>query len=359
MWGIAMVLCIFSEGYPQGLPYRALSKVAQRVQKKASPWLVRIWVQRKKTRASGPLRKGPVPLFSFPPEYFQRPAGPVTGVILGAEGWVLTSAYNVWGAQALEVELFDGSSFPAKIVGSDMGLDLALLKLKLKAPQLARKNITSLPKRVPRKLEVGDFVFVVGRSQRLSRVSISFGIVGRIGDPSIFVAAKANYGNTGGLVLNMYGDPIGMVHLISHDRLSNPTGQNSGVCHVLPLEKIHQVIPQLVKGKHLHYLSIPPFGAVFALSRPQKGPGLEVRQVVVGTPAWRGGLKKGDFLWELDGVPIYTFAQVFHILKANRNRAVLEAKVRRKGRDITISIPLRWVKRGKLRGRSHSFSPRR
>ncbi|RME76389.1 MAG: hypothetical protein D6785_13805, partial [Planctomycetota bacterium] len=294
-------------------PYKSLEKKSQELSKIAAKNLVQIWIKEKPKVSPSKTRQKTSSLFRFPKGYFQRPKGPFSGILLDKAGYVITSLYNVFDAKEIFILFFNGSKRKAKLLGFDLSKDLALLKTNGSIDFVPYP--LSLPKKEP---ELGDFLFLYGKPYRIFQPSISIGILGaknRWIEPFLEMNGKIDFGNNGGVVFNIYGEFVGMACRVSHDRLSSPMGQNSGIGFVLSSQSIVQILPHLKKGKKLYTLPLPSLGILFGPSKPMKSRGLEVRDVFPSTPAFRSGVQKGDFLIYLENTEIFTLTQVYQVLK--------------------------------------------
>lgn len=321
------------------MDYGALSRVLQKAASKVAPAVVQIHVIRETSSENSPSSLPKSKFFSFPGEYFQRPPGPVTGVIIDPDGFVLTSHYNIFQGKSLKVFLADGRSFEAKSLGVDLGRDIALLKIIHQGHSFPSVSLAS-PGHVP---QSGHFVCLLGRARRLGQVSLSMGIISglhRLEGDFLQTDCKANYGNAGGPLVNIHGDVLGIITRVSHHRASSPMGQNSGVAFAVPLSVIQKILPDLKRGQ-MFYLSPPPsLGAVLGRSSPAEGPGLKVKEVLAGTPAFKAGLREGDFILALQGKEIHTYSQLLLILKSIKKSGKVPVQVLRGKREITLQIPL-------------------
>jgi len=157
--------------------------------------------------------------------YSERPEGPLTGVCVDAGGLVLTSQFNVDGPiRAVRVELNDGRVFAAKVLGWDKNLDVAALRVDAGGKPLPSVRLERREEPPP-----GSFVVLVGASWGRVPYTANAGTVsalGRLGGDAIQLGVHANFANTGGVVLDLEGNPVGIA---GHVRPFGVTGLNSGV----------------------------------------------------------------------------------------------------------------------------------
>lgn len=267
--------------------------------------------------------------------YNRRPDSAVSGVILSADGYVLTSYYNVYGNPAkIQVSLADGRKFDARLLGQDAYRDLALLKIEARDLRVAERGDS-------RRLEIGHWVLAVGRSQESKMHTATRGIVSaldRFEGNSLQISARTNYGNAGGAVVDIHGRLVGIVGQVSHGRRG---GLNSGVGFATPLHVVDKVLGDLKQGKFIPRPKRPFLGIQ---GQPALGnvKGVEIVHIIQGTAAQKGGLKLRDVIVGFDGKPIAGMADlVKSIVRAGVGKKV-EVEIRREGRTMKLTITLGW-----------------
>ena len=197
-------------------------------------------------------RVPPPPLIKEPgepsnPNYTKRPGTPSTGVVIDKDGNILTSFFNVDGkVKKLTVIFPDGTRVDGKVLGVDESKDLAIVKIDPKGLKLTPIEWSD------ERADVGKFVMALGRSPDPARGTATRGIVSAVDridqmynaiwEQSIQFDAKANYGNSGGPLVDLHGRMIG---LVSQVRLESPWGQNSGISFATPVWKIKEVLEKL------------------------------------------------------------------------------------------------------------------
>jgi serine protease Do len=225
--------------------------------------------------------------------------GAGSGVIINADGTILTNNHVVEGAKEVTVTLADKEEFKAQVVGRDPKTDLAVLKIaagkKLPAAKLGDSD----------ELQVGDWVMAVGNPFGLGD-TVTSGIVSAKGrvigagpyDDFIQTDASINPGNSGGPLFNMKGEIVGINTAI--------ISSGQGIGFAIPVNTAKPLIPQLVaKGKVTRgYLGVniqgisPEIAAAMKLSDAK---GALVADVVPGSPAEKAGMKRGDVIVGFDG----------------------------------------------------------
>ncbi len=236
-----------------------------------------------------------------PRSFRQRGLG--SGVIMSSDGYILTNYHVIDGADDIRVDLTDGRTLAAKVIGSDRPSDLALLKV----------NATDLHPLVfgdSDAVQVGDVVLAVGNPLGIGQ-TVTMGIVsakGRAtgaGDGSyedfLQTDAPINHGNSGGALVNTRGELVG----INSQILSN-TGENIGIGFAIPVNMARHVVEQLrttgkVRRAQLG-VTIQPVTSDMAESLGLKEVGgVIISSVTPGSAADRAGLKQGDVIESFNG----------------------------------------------------------
>jgi serine protease Do len=229
-----------------------------------------------------------------------------SGVIVSPDGYVLTNNHVVSGANEIEVSLADDRTFKASIVGTDPMTDIAVIKLDAKdLPVLVLGNSDSI--------NVGNFVVAVGNPFGLSG-TVTMGIVSAKGRGNLGIEGYENFiqtdaavnpGNSGGALVNVRGELIGINTAI----IAGENGGNQGIGFAVPINMARQVMDQILrKGKVVRgYLGViiqpvtPKIAKSFGLSKNQ---GVLLGDIISGGPAAKAGLQKGDIILQLNGQPV-------------------------------------------------------
>ena len=229
-------------------------------------------------------------------DYYSRPGGPSTGVVLSADGYILTCAFNVSGELLrLTVITPDGKRHEAKRIGWDQKLDIALLKIEA-------KDLKPLPRAKLELAKQGDFVCVVGRSPNPESPTINLGIISalrRMEDTAVQTDAEINYGNAGGPLVDLDGALIGVV---SQVRPQAVWRQSGGVGFATKMSEIDKALENLKKGVQATEKEAKgPWLGIVAADPPEGVKGVVVDQVLPGSPAEEAGLDSGDIITAVDG----------------------------------------------------------
>ncbi|CAN7151578.1 Do family serine endopeptidase [Phenylobacterium sp. LjRoot225] len=264
-----------------------------------------------------------------------------SGVIVRADGVIVTNNHVVEGGQEITVALADRREFPARVLLADPRTDLAVLKIDVTGlPTLAINDLGDA--------QVGDLVLAIGDPFGVGQ-TVTNGIVSalnRSGDPSsdagsayIQTDAAINPGNSGGALVDMNGDLIGINSFI----LSR-SGTSSGVGFAIPGALVRRVVETAVGGGHT--LVRPWFGARLQSVTPEMArslglatpSGALVADVWPGGPADRAGVKQGDVVLSVDGRAVVDASAVNYAVGTHRVGDTVSVGLRRGGRDQTLAL---------------------
>jgi serine protease Do len=305
----------------QNLPTPAdLSRTFVGIAKQIKPTVVNIDATEETKRPSA--RSGqaipglPFPGFGDEDATPRKQRGTGSGVIISADGYILTNDHVAGNASKLLVKLADGREFKAKLVGSDPETDLAVIKIEAQGLTYARLGDSD-------KVEQGEWVIALGSPFGLQQ-TMTAGIVSALGRDLgalqqftnfIQTDASINPGNSGGPLVNMNGEVIGINSMIY-----SRTGGSEGVGFAIPSTLASKVYGQLVKNGRVTraFLGVQPRELTPAIARSLKYTGTEgvlIRDLSTqNSPAARSGLRSGDIITEVDGKAIKSPKQLIEIV---------------------------------------------
>ncbi len=286
----------------------------------------------------------------------RRVEGLGSGVIIDAEaGYVLTNAHVVSGAQEIEVILADGRKFEAQWVRSDPlpYTDLALIKI-------ASDGLVEAPLGDSDTAKVGHRVLAIGSPRGLDQ-TVTAGIISARGRKTgsspnqrfLQTDAAINRGNSGGPLVNMRGEVIGI-----NSAISSYSGGNEGIGFSIPSNLAKEVIAKLIKSDTIvrGYLGILPQDVDAALAESLELPGTDgclVTRVEPDSPAEAGGLKVGDFIVKIDGKEIASEYQLRRVVAAIDPNSEVEFVLYRNGKKKKLDIKI-GTKSGTIAGKTES-----
>jgi serine protease Do len=238
-----------------------------------------------------------------PRSYTQRGLG--SGVVVTSDGYILTNHHVVNGADTMTVDFADGRTFKAKLIGSDEPSDLAVLKIDA-------TNLKTLSLGNSDQAEVGDVVLAVGNPLGVGE-TVTMGIVSAKGRQTdndrgdrtyqdfIQTDAPINQGNSGGALVNMKGELIGI-----NSQILSPSQGNIGLGFAIPVNMARHVMDDLRKDGHVRRaqlgVTVQPVTSDLAQSLGLKEVGgAIVSSVASGSAADRAGVKRGDVIKSFNG----------------------------------------------------------
>lgn len=266
----------------------------------------------------------------------EREAGQGSGFITSQDGYVLTNHHVINGASSITVALPDNREFKAQVIGSDARTDVALLKIDA-------TNLPFLRMADSNKLKVGEWVVAAGSPFGLKN-TITAGVVSAInrdtGDYLSFIQTDAavNPGNSGGPLVNMSGEVVGI-----NSQILTPSGAFSGIALAIPINDALQVAEQLrTKGKVERGrvgVSIQPVTEEMAkelgLSKAQ---GVVIAQIEAGSPAAQAGLQTGDVVTKINGAVVESIRDFARYIGESKPGTRLQLEVWREGRSQNVDM---------------------
>jgi serine protease Do len=261
-----------------------------------------------------------------------------SGLILWADGYVLTNRHVVRDAQEVIVKLSDRRQFNAKLVGTDERSDLALLKIDATGlPAVKIGDVT--------KLRVGEWVLAIGSPFGFD-YSVTAGIVSAKGRalpnenyvPFLQTDVAINPGNSGGPLFNVQGEVVGV-----NSQIFSQTGGYMGVSFAIPIDVAAKVAQQLKDYGEVRrgWLGVVvqevtrDLAKSFGLERPG---GALVAQVVPGGPGEQAGLRVGDVILEFEGQELPLSSALPPMVGATDPGTTVELKVLREGKAVKMKV---------------------
>ena len=266
-----------------------------------------------------------------------------SGVIIdAAKGYVVTNNHVVDNATSIKVQLSDGRKFDAKIVGKDPRSDIALVQIQ------DPKNLTAIKIADSDALRVGDYTVAIGNPFGLGE-TVTSGIVSALGRSGLnaenyenFIQTDAaiNRGNSGGALVNLNGELIGI-----NTAILAPDGGNIGIGFAIPSNMVKNLTAQMVQYGQVRRGELGIMGTELnsELAKAMKVDaqrGAFVSQVMPNSAAAKAGVKAGDVITSLNGKPISSFAA----LRAEVGYMPIGSKVQlglvRDGKPVNVSREL-------------------
>jgi serine protease Do len=267
-----------------------------------------------------------------------QPRGVGSGFILSADGFVMTNAHVVEGADEVLVTLADKREFKAKIIGSDKRTDVAVVKIEAKGLPTVKIGDAS-------RIRAGEWVMAIGTPFGLEN-TVTAGIVSAkqrdTGDylPLIQTDVAINPGNSGGPLINMRGEVIGI-----NSQIYSRSGGYQGISFAIPIDEAIRVSDQLRTsgrvtrgriGVQIDQVSKEVAESI-GLGKPQ---GALVRGVETGAPAEKAGIEAGDIIIKFDGTSIEKSSDLPRLVGIVKPGTRATVTVFRRGatRDLSVTV---------------------
>ncbi len=268
------------------------------------------------------------------PEQPQRRHGSGSGVLLRADGVIVTNHHVVDGATRIQVRLRDGRSFAGRVLGSDPSADLAVVKIEARGLPTARLGDSDAA-------SVGEWVLAIGAPFGLE-ATVTHGVLSATGRGGLGVNevedylqtdASINPGNSGGALINLRGEVLGINTMV--------VGRGSGIGFAVSARIVQQVMRQvLATGRvtrgwiGLHVQNITPDLGAFGAP----GSGALVSAVIGGSPAAAAGLRPSDVIVTMDGRPVRGRNDVTRTLATHAHAEAVAMTVLRDGQRLNVSV---------------------
>jgi Do/DeqQ family serine protease len=317
------------------------------VVKRVAPAVVNVYARSTVEAPMNPLFSDPFfqRFFGASPEFRQRVQQSLgSGVIVRADGVVLTNNHVVAGGQDIVVALSDRREFKAKVLLADSHTDLAVLKIDTKGEHLPTVDFGDSDR-----LQVGDLVLAIGDPFGVGQ-TVTMGIVSALArtqvsasDYQFFIQTDAaiNPGNSGGALVTTDGKLAGV-----NTAIYSRTGESIGIGFAIPANLARRVVEGALAGG----IKLPWFGAdgqpvtaeiaqTMGLSRPG---GVLLKSVYPGGPAAGAGLKVGDAILSIDGVDVEDMQALNYRIATHKAGDVVKAHVAGGGpvRDVAVKLTL-------------------
>ena len=274
----------------------------------------------------------------------QQQIGLGSGVIVSPEGYLLTNNHVIEGADEIEVQLADGRQASARVIGTDLDTDLAVLKIDLeRLPVLTFGDMPSL--------QVGDEVLAIGNPFNVGQ-TVTAGIVSALGRNKLGLSTFENFiqtdaainpGNSGGALVDTRGHLIGI-----NPAIFSRTGGSMGIGFAIPVDTARQVMESLVRDGEVKrgWIGVEPRDLTPEIAEsfglPVKS-GVLITGVLQDGPASKGGLRPGDVVVRIAGSPVANTVQLLSVVAALKpqEQAVIGVQRGTQALDVTLTVTQR------------------
>ena len=316
----------------------SIADIAERV----TPSVVNISSERVVKSAQMPI---PFPFFFGPPEggRERKQEGSGSGVIVAAEGIVLTNNHVVEEATQIKVTTSDSREFDAEVVGTDAKSDLAVLKLKGDVEGLRPLGFGNSAQ-----LRLGDVVLAVGNPFGVGQ-TVTMGIVSAVGRADVGIVdyedfiqtdAAINPGNSGGALVNMRGELVGI-----NTAILSRTGGYQGIGFAIPSEMAQPIMRSLMDTGRVSrgFLGVGIQDLTPELAQAMGIPntrGVVITDVRPDSAAAKAGLKQGDVVQSVDGTGVDSAGRLRNLIAGKGGNSKAELDVLRSGKRLQVEVTL-------------------
>jgi serine protease Do/serine protease DegQ len=320
---------------PKGLPTLA-PMLAQ-----VTPAVVNISVLTRSPLEDNPLFRDPLfRRFFNMPDQPSREQSAGSGVIVDrARGYVITNNHVIDNAQEVVVTLKDRRALKARLVGTDAGTDIAVLKIDA-------QNLAELKFGDSDDMNVGDFVVAIGNPFGIGQTATS-GIVSALGRTGLGIEgyedfiqtdASINPGNSGGALVNLAGELIGI-----NTAILGPSGSSAGIGLAVPSNMVRKVMEQIIRFGEVRRgrVGVETQDMTHELAQSLaagSADGAVIVKVEKGSPADKAGLKPRDIVTAANGKPVRSSADLRNRMGLAPVGEEVELQVRRGGRPLTLRL---------------------
>jgi Do/DeqQ family serine protease len=307
--------------------------------KKASPSVVSINTASNKQNQPDHSKDPWFRYFFGDPDESSPNAGLGSGVIVSADGYILTNNHVVESADEITVILNDGRRTQAKLVGTDPDTDLAVLKIKLdKLPVMVMSSTEQL--------QVGDIVLAIGNPFGVGQ-TVTSGIVSALGrnqlgintfENFIQTDAAINPGNSGGALVDVQVNLLGI-----NTAIYSRSGGSMGIGFAIPVNTARQVLEGIVKQGQVvrGWIGVEPTEITPDLAKTfnvQRSSGVIITGVLQTGPAFKAGIKPGDVLLSVEGEAVRNVAELLTRVSALKPGQPARMKVLRQNDEIELTV---------------------
>ena len=265
-----------------------------------------------------------------------------SGFIITADGYILTNYHVIEDANTITVALYDGTTYPASLVGYDESNDLAVLKVEA-------ENLVPVILGSSDDLNVGDSVVAIGNPLGELTFSLTAGLIsakdrevtlsGSVTMDLLQTDCAINSGNSGGALFNLYGEVVGITNA-KYSSSSSSSASIDNIGFAIPIDSVRSIVESIIeKG----YISKPYIGvSVLDVSEQTQAYGIPagaaIQQITEDSPAQAAGLQTGDIITAVDGTAITGSKDLVAVIGKTEVGQELKLTVYRQGQTLELSL---------------------
>ena len=281
------------------------------------------------------------------PQEAQPIQGAGSGVIVSEDGYIITNNHVVENASSINVTLNNKRTYTAKVIGTDPGTDLALIKID-------EKKLPFVPFGNSDKVRIGEWVLAVGNpfnltstvtagivSAKARNINILSGADGSGIESFIQTDAAVNRGNSGGALVNPNGELIGI-----NAAIASANGYYTGYSFAIPVNLVKKVYQDLKEHGEVHraFLGVM-FNDIDGKLAEEKGlkdtRGVYVAEVVQDGPAQKAGVKAGDIVLAIDDTPINSSSELQEVIATKNSGEKVKISLIRDNKNVELNVVLK------------------
>ena len=323
------------EGAPTG-SYRDAAK-------RAMPSVVNIYTAKQVRQPKNPMLDDPFfkKFFGDRPNGERKLSSLGSGVIVSAEGYILTNNHVVATADEIEVALIDGRKARAKVVGADPETDLAVIKIDL-------PNVPAITLGRMENVKVGDVVLAIGNPFGVGQ-TVTMGIISALGRSQLGINTFENFiqtdaainpGNSGGALVDANGNLLGI-----NSAIYSRTGGSLGIGFAIPVSTVKAVMESIISQGYVvrGWIGVEPqditpeLAENFALPKQE---GVIIAGVLKSGPADQAGIKPGDILVAIEGKPVPNTGDLFNRIAQLTPGSKAKMTILRKDGEVSLDVPI-------------------
>jgi len=310
--------------------------------KKTLPSVVHIYTSKEVKTPRHPFADDPVFRYFFGDRFGgpQRQSGLGSGVIVSADGYVLTNNHVVENMDEIEVATNDGRRFRGRVVGTDPETDLAVLQVK------SDGKLPAVTFAATESLRVGDVVLAIGNPFGVGQ-TVTHGIVSALGRTQLGINAFENFiqtdaainpGNSGGALTDSAGNLVGI-----NTAIYSQSGGSLGIGFAIPVSIARTVMEQIIQSGSVTrgWIGVEAQEITQELAESFKLPATEgaiIAGVMRGSPADRAGIRPGDVLVAVAGKPVKNPQSMLELIAGLSPGTTTPFRLRREAKELEVSV---------------------